>query len=584
MNTLKKLLFLLSKEERKRAVILIIIIIITSLLDVLGVASVLPFITVIINPNIVETNIFLKNMFEISNNFGVKNNQEFLFALGFIIFVLLILTLTLRALVAYLQAKFINMRIHTIGKNLVEGYLSQPYSWFISQHSADFGKNILSEVDQVVVNGLKPMLELFSKTITIITIVVLLLIVDPKMTLTVFSLLGGCYGLIYFLLRKFIAEVGQKRLLSNFLRFKVINDLFGAIKEVKGRGLEQVYINYFSKPAKVFSKNLTYMQALSQLPRFVLEAFVFGGILLVLLLDISRTDKFIDNIPLLSIYILAGYRLLPAIQQIYASSSKLIYIFPSLKKIVFDLKKNNIKNIHVYGKQNYFSLNEGITLKNIEYSYPQASDATLNNINLKILAKSFVGFVGATGSGKTTTVDIIMGLLEPQKGTLECDGKVIDRSNLKSWQGIIGYVPQNIFLIDDTVASNIAFGVESKNIDQGLVEKAAKIAKIHDFVISELKDKYQTVIGERGIKLSGGQRQRIGIARAVYFSPKLLILDESTSALDNETALEVLNQIKNLIKNTTIILISHRQDQLKYCDKIFQFYKGQLKILDNIIK
>ena len=222
-------------------------------------------------------------------------------------------------------------------------------------------------------------------------------------------------------------------------------------------------------------------------------------------------------------------------------------------------------------------LNKAITLKNIHYEYPNASRTALNDVNLSISSKTTVGLVGMTGSGKTTTVDIILGLLEPQKGTLEVDGKVITKQNSRSWQRSIGYVPQHIYLSDDTVAANIAFGVEPQDIDLEAVEKAAKTANLHNFLIDELPKKYETTIGERGVRLSGGQRQRIGIARALYYNPSILILDEATSALDSQTEKAVMDAVNNLRKDITIIIIAHRLATIKKCDKIFLLEKGQIK-------
>jgi ABC-type multidrug transport system fused ATPase/permease subunit len=266
---------------------------------------------------------------------------------------------------------------------------------------------------------------------------------------------------------------------------------------------------------------------------------------------------------------------MPPLQQMYSSFTQLTFVGPSLDKLYDDVK--NLKPFKENYNNEILSLKNNICLKNIHYSYPNASRTALENINFNIPAKSTVGLVGTTGSGKTTTVDIILGLFEAQKGTLEVDGKIITSQNSRSWQRTIGYVPQNIFLSDDTVAANIAFGKEPEDINQDAVIKASKIAKLHEFVMDELPNKYQTTVGERGVRLSGGQRQRIGIARALYHNPKVLILDEATSALDNETEKAVMDAVNNLNKDITIILIAHRLNTVKGCDIIFKLDKGQLK-------
>jgi len=297
---------------------------------------------------------------------------------------------------------------------------------------------------------------------------------------------------------------------------------------------------------------------------------------LMILYIISQTGSFNNALPILSLYVFASYRLIPSLQQIYSCLTQLTFAGPSLNKLYDDLK--NLEQFNNYDSdQVSLAFNDKIILKNIHYTYPNSSRTALKNINLTIPAKSIVGFVGTTGGGKTTTIDIILGLLEPQKGTLEVDGIVIKKHNSRSWQQIIGYVPQNIYLSDNTIASNIAFGLKPDEINQTLVEKAAKIANLHDFIIDELPKKYQTKVGERGVRLSGGQCQRIGIARALYHNPKVLVLDEATSALDNQTEIEVMSAINNLSENMTTILIAHRLRTVKNCDKIFLLEKGKIK-------
>jgi ABC-type multidrug transport system fused ATPase/permease subunit len=575
MRTFKKLLFLLNSNERKRASLLLIMILIMALSDMIGVASILPFMAVLTNPGLIETNLILNTMFQASSSFGVENNQQFLFALGVILFATLIISLAFKALTTHVQVQWVQMREYSIGKRLVEGYLHQPYSWFLDRNSADLGKTILSEVNQVVGNGINPVMELIAKGTVIISLTTLLIIVDPKLAIIVGFTLAGFYGLILYFLRKYLNRIGKERLKNNQLRFISISEAFGAFKEVKVAGLEKNYIKKFSNSAEIYARTLASALVTAQLPRFILEAIGFGGILLIILYIMAQTDNFNNALPIVSLYVFAGYRLMPAINHMYSSFIQLTFVGPSLDKLYEDLQ--NLKTFTVKQDDDIITLNKKISLKNIHYNYPNTSRTAIKNISLTILAKSTVGIVGATGSGKTTIVDIILGLLESQKGTLEIDEKVITKQNLKSWQRSIGYVPQHIYLSDDTVAANIAFGIETKDIDLIAVEKAAKIANLHKFLIEELPKQYQTIVGERGVRLSGGQRQRIGIARALYHNPNILILDEATSALDNQTEKAVMDAVNNLRKNITIILIAHRLDTVKNCDKIFLLENGQLK-------
>jgi len=574
MQIFKKLLFFLTSRERKRAGLLLIMILIMAILDMIGVASILPFIAVLTNPDLIETNLFLNNMFKFSNKLGVVNNDQFLFALGILVFALLILSLAFKAITTYVQTRFIQMREYTVSKSFVEGYLRQPYSWFLDRHSAKLGTNILSEVGRLIGGGMKPLMELISRSIASVALIILLIIVDPKLAILTSFFLGLFYGVIFFSIQNYLNLIGKKRLKSNEKRFLSISEAFGAVKEIKVSGLEQMYLKHFSNSAEIFARTQVLSSILSQLPRFFLEALAFGGIMLIILYKMTQTGSLNNALPIISLYVFAGYRLIPSLQQIYRSFTTLTFAGPVIDKLYNN--KKNLKNVLINKDEKTLDFNKSIKINNLHYNYPNASRTTLKNINLNIPAKATVGIIGPTGSGKTTIVDIILGLLEAQKGTLEVDGKIITNENLRSWQKLIGYVPQHIYLSDDTVAANIAFGIDDKHIDQIKVEKASKIAHLHQFVMNDLPQKYLTTIGERGIRLSGGQRQRIGIARALYHNPKLLILDEATSALDNETEKLVMNSINDLGNNITIIIIAHRLNTVKSCDIIFKLENGNL--------
>jgi len=575
MKIVKKLLFLLSPRERKLTGLLLIMIIIMALLDMIGVASILPFIAVLTNPNLIETNIILNTMFQISGVFGIETKKEFLLLLGILVFFLLIISLIFKAFTTYVLVRFASMREYSVGRRLVEGYLRQPYSWFLSRNSADLGKNILSEVSQLIGSGMKPLMDLIVNGILVILLIALLFAVDPKLTLIVGLSISFCYLIIFYFVRKFLKRSGEVRLKNNLLRFTALSEGFGAIKEVKVGGLEETYINNFSNSAEIYARTYASSLVIAQFPRYILEAIAFGGILLIILYKMVYSGSFSNSLPIISLYVLAGYRLMPALQIIYSSLTSITFVAPSVDKLHRDLKNLKILDKNKY--QEILTFNQSITLNKIHYIYPNASRKALKDINLNIAAKSTVGIVGPTGCGKTTTVDIILGLLDPQKGTLEVDGKVITKKNLRSWQKLVGYVPQHIYLSDDTIMANIAFGVEFKHINQRMVKKASEIANLHQFVVDELPKKYQTIIGERGVRLSGGQRQRIGIARALYHNPKVLILDEATSALDNQTEKIVMEAVNNLSKDITIILVAHRLNTVKNCNTIFLLDKGQLK-------
>ena len=575
MQILKKILFLLTPQERNRAGLLMVMILIMAILDTIGVASVMPFIAVLTNPDIVENNFLLGLMYDKSKLFGVENIEEFIVLLGFIVLFILVVSLAFKSFATYAQLRFANMREYSIGRRLLESYLSQPYSWSLKRNSADFSKTILSEVNLIILQALTPMINLLANGAVVIAILILLVIVDPFIALLISCTLGLAYWIIYNFIRGYLKNIGHERLKVNKLRFTSVNEVFGAGKAVKLGRLENTYIEKFSKTSKLFAKHQASMQVLSQLPRFAIEGISFGGMILFILYYLLQNNTFTNALPLIALYAFGGYRILPALQKSYLSITSLRFAAPALDNLCEELKlKQNIltdKNIKP------LEIEKFITLNNIYYNYPNTSQPSIKDISIEISAYSTVGLIGATGSGKTTTADIILGLLEPQKGTLEVDGKVIDEQNRAAWQKSIGYVPQYIYLTDDTIAANIALGIEAKDISQKSIEHAAKAANLHEFISKELPEGYNTIVGERGVRLSGGQRQRLGIARALYHGPKVLVLDEATSSVDNLTEKLIMQAINNLRINTTIILIAHRLTTIKNCDKIFLLENGKLK-------
>ncbi len=574
MKTLNKFIYLLSTHERRRIIFLLFTVLIMAFIEMLGLASILPFIGMLSNPDILNTNKYLGEIFNYVKNFGVDSENEFIFFLGIFVFTLLIISLIFKASITYLQVRFNSMCQYNIGRRIIKGYLNKSYSWFLNRNSAELGKNILTEVSTVVGNGLSPLLNLVVQSIMSLTILTLLIIVDPKLALIIGLILCLAYVIVYKSLLNIINLKSQERFKANQWRFTAVSEAFGAVKEIKLSGLEQTYIDRFSEPAKSLAKNQASLQVIGKLPRYAIEAIAFGGMLLIVLYLIAQSKNFTDAVPIIALYVFAGYRLMPSAQQIYISATQLRSIIPALDALHKDIASLE-KPVKKIGEKILF--NKSINLRNINFNYPNNEKLALKKINLKIQSGTKVGIIGTTGSGKTTLIDLILGLLEPKDGKIEVDDKVIKKNSLRSWQSLIGYVPQQIYLADDTIAANIAFGENPKNINLNDIETATKIANIHEFISKELPLKYQTKVGERGIRLSGGQIQRIGIARALYRKPQILVLDEATSALDNITEKSVLDKLNNFGNNVTIIIITHRLTSIKNCDNIYLIDKGEIK-------
>jgi ABC-type multidrug transport system fused ATPase/permease subunit len=572
LNTIKKLLKLISPHERKRAALLLGMTFLMALLDMVGIASIMPFLAILANPELLNSNRFLNTLYV---NSKLSDPYHFIFLVGVLMFAILLFAQTFKAITTYAQLHFTLMREFSISKRLVEAYLRQPYEWFLERHSADLGKSVLSEVGNVIQGSAIPLLTLISQSAVTMCILIMLLIVDPILSLIIALVLGSAYGIIFQLATRFLRRIGDKRVEVNQLRFRSVSEAFGAFKEIKVRGREQHYVERFAAHAHTYAKYHSFGSAVSQLPRFALELLAFGGILLVVLRLIADKGNLPEAIPIIALFAFSGYRLMPALQSIYASLTQLRFSGSALDALYEEFTE--FKSTGALTNDKPLALHYRIALEGVSYRYPNKEHPALQSISLEVPRKSIVGLVGATGSGKSTLVDIILGLLTPQTGVIKVDGIPIEENNRRAWRNSIGYVPQQIYLTDDTIMANIGFGLDTKDINQCAVERAAKIACIDDFVKNDLPDGYETRVGDRGIRLSGGQRQRIGIARALYFNPSILILDEATSSLDNLTEQEVMRALHDLNEDITIIMIAHRLTTVKNCDLIFFLENGELK-------
>jgi ABC-type multidrug transport system fused ATPase/permease subunit len=564
-------------QDKKNFIFLFFVIFVTSLLETLGVFSILPFLAVLSNTSLIETNFFLKTLYQSVHVIRIRNETEFIIFLGILSFLAIIISVIFRVMSIYLIGRFSFNKETFISSKLMKNYLYQPYIWFLNQNSANIGKTILNEVNHIVHGCITPFLSLISQLVLTFFLFITLIFVNPILTLLITLTLSVSYGLIYYFSKNFLSRIGSKRLKLNERRFFILNEAFNAFKAIKIANLEKRYVKNFEEIANQFAKTQSVAQIFIFVPRYIIEGIAFGGAILFVILLINQERQFMDIIPILALYVFAGYRLIPALQQIYAASSQLRFAEKSLNILYEDLNNFSYFNSSLI-KTETLVFSKYIKLNNIYHRYPNSKASTLINVNMTILKNDKVGIVGITGSGKSTLVDIITGLIDPEKGIVSVDDNPINNNNKRSWQSNIGYVPQHIYLSDTSIKNNIAFSADPDKIDFERVKEVAKISNLHEFVTNELAENYNTIVGERGVRLSGGQIQRIGIARALYHNPKLVIFDEATSSLDNFTEKVIMKAIDNLNdKNVTIIHIAHRLDSLKNCNKIYLLSEGKIE-------
>jgi ABC-type multidrug transport system fused ATPase/permease subunit len=576
--SLKKLWAIFSARERRNALLVMSFAMLAAIFEVLGIVSILPFLSVMTDPQIIHKNDYLRLMFHM---LGFTTGHHFLIFLAVATFTVIVTAATVRAVSYYSLTRFAQMRRHTIGLRLLEAYLRQPYEFFLNRHSGDLAKTILSEIDFIIGTFMNPLVNIVTHSLTLCTIVILLLLMDPVVVLVSGVVFCSSYVLLYRKVSRHIGQMGKERAALNQQRFQIVTEAVGGIKGYKLSGQEHTALRRFEQPSHELSRFMTRSTVIGQLPRFAIEAIAFGGILLLSLVLLTRYGGAEANalekvIPMLGVFAFAGYRMLPAIQGVYQSMAQYRFGGEAVDQVYHDLMA--AKHLPHLPQQatRPLPLEKTIRLEAICYRYPNAPKDSIHHLTLTLRKGQLIGVVGTTGAGKTTLVDILLGLLRPQSGQMQIDDQPLDDDNLRAWQANIGYVPQDIFLTDNSIRENIAFGVPDSLIDDEKVQRAAQMAQIDAFIRSDLPNGYRTSVGERGVRLSGGQRQRIGIARALYHNPEVIVFDEATSALDNLTEKEVMDAINHLSGTKTIILIAHRLSTVKSCDRILVLKAGKL--------
>ncbi|TVR13522.1 MAG: ABC transporter ATP-binding protein, partial [Planctomycetota bacterium] len=445
-----------------------------------------------------------------------------------------------------------------------------PFEDFAQRNSADLATGVLSEVDVLVNKGLLQYIRLFAYTAVASAMLLMLVIINPWLALVLLALLGGGYAVLYMVVRGMLAGWGAVRQKANEQRYQATNETVRGRRELSVLGREKAYLQAFQKPSLAYTRALTWHQTLAETPRFLLEGVAFAAMVSVLIFAlVVQRESLVNILPMLGLYAYAGYRLLPALQQVYAALSTTRFAAEGKQLLFADLHiaQPTSQAVTARGMQSHLEIGP------LRYRYPN-SDIGLNCPNsIHIPAGAKVRVIGPTGAGKSTLLDLVLGLRQAQEGGIIIDGEPLEGHRALAWQRSLGYVPQHIFLADDTVAHNIALGIPEADIDMAAVQQAARLAEIHNEIVAR-PEGYNTQLGDQGARFSGGQRQRIGIARALYHLPSTLILDEATSGLDPRTRAQVLSNIFQAYPGLTVILVSHDTESFAQCELIVRVHQG----------
>lgn len=586
---LSKINYIFDKKQKLQSVLLCIGLFVGALLELVGVSFITQLVTLISNPEKIHSNEIMQYCYDFFNM--TSDRQFFLFVVIALIFVYLIKNLYL-LWINYVQYTFVfNNQLRLSGR-LIDCYLKKPYTYHLDNNSAEMVRNVMLDSERFFQMLLSVFLTL-SEILVSALLCVFLLIVDPVITISVVAILAVFTGLYLILFKGKAKKYGKTNQIYDGKMHQSINQALGAVKDIKILHREKYFADSFLAYGKKKMTAVRNNNVLGQFPKYLIETVCIGTVLLVLVFKIYKGEDLNKMIPQLAAFAIAAFKLLPSVSKINNYANLIVFLKPSVDLIYRDIKdtedmvnyeiadeSGNIIEINDDGSQNKDTcyVAEKISINNIVYRYPHTDRDVLNGISFEIPLGKSIGFIGESGSGKSTLADVILGILTPTSGTVMYGNMDVHRHPLK-WSKKLAYIPQSIFLCDDTIRNNVAFGIDKDKIDDEKVWKALREAQLEQFVKSQL-DGLDSMVGERGVRISGGQRQRIGIARALYDNPEILVLDEATSALDTGTESAVMEAIDKLSGTMTLIIIAHRLTTIKNCDYVYKVENGNIYSVD----
>lgn len=551
---------------------MLFVILIGALLELLGVSAIMPLINVATSPESVNE----KWYFVLINDlFGVSEAKQLITILALMLVIVYVVKNLYISMMYNLQYRFIFNNQRRLAVKMMNAYMHQNYLFHVSRNVAELQRNVTEDVNgfyTVVLNAM----QFIAEASVCVVLVVFLMRTDVMTTLVVAALVFVFAILVGVVFKKTLVKKGKENRNVSIRLTKWVLQSFSGIKEIKVMNKERFFLQNYESTYRRFTVLQRQQSMLTFLPRPVMETVCISGLLLTMAVKVYAFDTDLaEFIPALGVFAIAAFRMLPSFNRISGYMSAMMFNKPAIDVLYDDLieiEKLNETIMNENHPAEPLAVKSGISIKNVSFQYPNSDKMVLEKLNLDIACNTSVALIGASGAGKSTLADIILGVLEPQSGSIFVDGKDI-RENMNAWHASIGYIPQTIYLMDDTIRANIAFGIEEEKVEEAMLWRAVREAQLEEFVKS-LPEGLDTMIGDRGVKLSGGQRQRIGIARALYGNPQVLILDEATSALDNDTEKEVMNAIDSLHGTRTLLVIAHRLTTIRKCDKIYEVGNG----------
>lgn len=571
---LKKINYIFDKRQKRNLAILFVVMFIGGLMELLGVSLIMPLVNVIIEPEIMNTS---KWAVFICKSLHISEQASFIiFLLAVLITVYIVKNIYLIMMYS-LQYRFTFNNQRRLALRLMTCYINQSYLFHLSKNTAELQRNVTTDVNQFFSTILN-CIQLLAELITCLFLIIYLAIKDPGVTLGV-ALTITLFALVFYVwFKRTLSELGGRFRKENAKLIKWLQQSFGGIKEVKVMNREQFFLEHYDSCYKSVSTMQRKQSLMQVIPKPILESISICGLLAVMMVRVIMGADLASLVPILSVFAVAAFRMLPAFNRITAYLSSIMFTKASVNALYEDLKEAEKLSLEKSEKEEQKSINleleNSISVRDITFRYPNTENYVLENVNFEIPAYKSIALIGASGAGKTTLADVLLGVLHPEMGSITVDGVEVFE-NLYSWHRMLGYIPQVIYLIDDTIRNNVTFGIPENEIDEEQVWRALREAQLETFVKS-LSQGLDTIVGERGVRLSGGQRQRIGIARALYSNPQILVLDEATSALDNETETAVMEAIDSLQGNKTMIIIAHRLSTISNCDFIYEVKDGQV--------